>query len=92
MTDQRPKPEPAWKDITQITGDLVKPYMSQNHTKGEEINVLYADTHVARHKRPDGGINKDNIYTIGGPAGTATGQGTNVDPEDSYLIGPYGNK
>jgi prepilin-type processing-associated H-X9-DG protein len=73
--------------------------MSQNHTGGEIINVLYADLHVADVKQADAGIRNDNIYSCAGSAGeetapeTSQGPGTlditkHSSPKDSFLLGP----
>ncbi len=69
--------------------------MSQNHTKGEVIHVLWADSHVSTETRADIGIAKDNIYTgYGASSGsaqsaTSTSVSSHLDCEDSFLIGPY---
>ena len=67
--------------------------MSQNHSQGEAINVLWADFHATRESHPDIGIDQDNIYTAGGSNGpsrssTSTSGSEHKREEDSFLIGP----
>jgi type II secretory pathway pseudopilin PulG len=81
-------------------GADAKTGMSQNHTGGEMINVLFADMHVEdREGRADVGINNDNIYSAAGlgaggnALGTNQGPGTlklsdHRSPRDSFLLGP----
>lgn len=73
--------------------------MSQNHSGGEVINVLYADIHVAEAPRADVGVGGDNIYSCADSKGkppmpeTNPGAGTlNISnhrsTKDSFLLGP----
>lgn len=58
--------------------------MSQNHTAGEQIHYLDFNGSVSKSVRADVGIDQDVIYTA-----RKTGD---RDIEDTYLIGPTGNK
>jgi len=58
--------------------------MSQNHTAGEVIHYLDFNGSVSKAVRADVGIDQDVIYT-------AEDSGDR-EPEDSYLIGPTGDK
>jgi prepilin-type processing-associated H-X9-DG protein len=74
--------------------------MSQNHTRGQMINLLFADLHVGESlKRADCGINYDNVYSAAGagengkPLDVNQGPGSmkladHKSPQDSFLIGP----
>jgi prepilin-type N-terminal cleavage/methylation domain-containing protein/prepilin-type processing-associated H-X9-DG protein len=74
--------------------------MSQNHSGGEHINLLYADLHVGDSLgRADVGINNDNIYTAAGFGADGNSLDTNQGPgslkladhrsmRDSFLLGP----
>jgi prepilin-type processing-associated H-X9-DG protein len=74
--------------------------MSQNHARGEMINLLFADFHVGDSAgRADVGINNDNVYSAAGlgsdgnALGTSQGPGTlnlsdHRSPDDSFLLGP----
>ena len=95
--------DPAWFDG--MSKEQMQLNMSQNHSRGEQINVLYADAHVDRKGRAD--INDmttplDCVYTwfASGEDPRAstrvetTGQvsGVNLMVEslsDTFLIGPY---
>jgi prepilin-type processing-associated H-X9-DG protein len=47
--------------------------MSQNHTRGEMMNLLFADLHVGETRaRADVGIEKDNIFSAAGKGKTAS--------------------
>ena len=73
---------------------------SQNHTRGEIINILHVDSSVAEATSPTCGVNEDNIYTasadvIGSPDSTnitasalLPTPGTHQVDIDSFLIGP----
>ena len=72
-----------WQDG--MNKEAMKLLMSQNHSSGEEINVLYADGHVLRRNRAD--INDltnplDCIYTWYNDTATKT------DARDSVRINP----
>ncbi len=67
--------------------------MSQNHTRGKTIQMLYADGHVDKSNRADTGFSRDNIYGYGagtpGPGGIVTSEAKIINWDDTYLIGPY---
>ena len=77
-----------------LTEKQRKAGMSQNHSSGDFINVLYADAHVSGHKRADVGIANDNIYSASNNADAGTqGAGSttlthHLCEDDSFLIGP----
>ncbi len=87
-----PKAQTAWN--TTLSDTNRKRGMSQNHNKGDFINVLYSDAHVSGSKRADVGIGNDNIYSASGlTTGGTQGAGTVVltdhkHADDSFLIGP----
>ncbi len=56
--------------------------MSQNHTRGEWVNALCADTHVIESARADIGILSDSIYSSANSTYTAANNPP-VDPEYS---------
>ena len=74
--------------------------MSQNHTGGEMINLLYADLHVGESVgRADAGIRRDSVYSAAGLGAdgnaldTSQGPGSlklddHRSPLDSFLLGP----
>ena len=68
--------------------------MSQNHSDGEVIHVLWADYRATQETRADIGIDRDNIYTGsndlhgGSRQSTETGFGTHRTETDSFLHGP----
>jgi prepilin-type N-terminal cleavage/methylation domain-containing protein/prepilin-type processing-associated H-X9-DG protein len=71
----------------------MKAAMSQNHTAGEYINVLYADSHVGNGTRADLGYSKDSIYvaTTHEDGYSQTGSLTwseHIHITDSFLVGP----
>ena len=79
----------------------IKTGMSGNHTQGEMMNVLYADTHVSDSSRADIGINRDNVFSCsmaaatsqGGPGAPAQSAGLagivqHQKDTDSFLVGP----
>jgi len=79
------------------SGDTLKEHVSQNHTSGEYMNVMYGDAHVAHDNNPMLGISEDNVFTAcgdadidddGGKEGADEGIGNHTQAEDSYLIGP----
>jgi len=86
----------TWSTVTNKT--TIKKGLSQNHTAGEYINVLYADSHVGNGTRGDLGFSKDSICTNatthadgylqdGGTTTFASHQSIN----DSFLVGPLGD-
>ena len=78
----------------------VKEHVSQNHTDGDFMNVLYADSHVTGVRRPDVGKLMDNIFTAFDSIqvdpedesyrrmATSVSQNDHVETEDSFLCGP----
>ena len=92
-------PDP--EDVTLITDpDLIKKHISQNHTDGDFMNVLYVDSHVSGAQRPSVGKLEDNIFTAFGPfddladddeyRGEAVEivMNEHLETEDSFLCGP----
>ena len=95
--------DPAWFDG--MSKEQMQLNMSQNHSRGEQINVLYADAHVVRKGRAD--INDmttplDCVYTWFANKAEARsstlvetkGQASDVNLMteslcDTFLIGPY---
>lgn len=87
----------AWRpdDMTKKpdSGTIMR-NMSQNHGKGEKVNVLYVGMNVVQVDRPDVGKDKDNIYTASGDANSGSQSGTSLDirqhlsARDTFLIGP----
>ena len=77
-----------------LTKEQARAGMSQNHSAGNFINVLHADSHVGDGKRADLGINKDNIFSASGQekAGTQGAGTVNLKDhkcrDDSFLLGP----
>ncbi len=86
------------EDVSGLTGDDMKEHVSQNHTSGEYMNVMYGDAHVAHDNNPMLGISEDNVFTACGDEdsvdndigkkGAEDGIGSHYLAEDSYLIGP----
>jgi prepilin-type N-terminal cleavage/methylation domain-containing protein/prepilin-type processing-associated H-X9-DG protein len=76
------------------TGEDAEPFVSQNHSNGEYMNVLYADSHVGDAKLPDVGMSDDDIFTASNDdtGGTQTGGSTtateHLTDEDSFLLSP----
>ncbi len=68
--------------------------MSQNHSSGDFINVLFADSHVKGDKRADVGPGNDNIYSASNDSdGGTQGAGSltltqHLSVDDAFLIGP----
>lgn len=77
-----------------VTGSNVQKYMSPNHTGGEYINYLRADSSVGNAKRPDIGLKNDFIYTASNKAdsgaqyGGVASQAAHLFKDDSVLFGP----
>jgi hypothetical protein len=71
-------------------------YMSQNHGRGEVINVLYAGLNVGDSTRADCGVHSDAIYyaATGDQETSQTGSNSMADrigpakAKDSFLVGP----
>jgi len=90
--DHDPPPAVNWENVTPGT-DAARDGMSENHSNGEVIEVLYADSHVKQFEdRANVGLEEDNIYTAGGDDGPDQhGSYTwseHVDRDDSFLVGP----
>jgi prepilin-type N-terminal cleavage/methylation domain-containing protein/prepilin-type processing-associated H-X9-DG protein len=83
-------------NTTGLSGEDLKDHVSQNHTSGEYMNVLYGDAHVANSNRPTVGISNDAIFTAcnsadvaaDGATGTTITLAGHQSAEDSFLIGP----
>ena len=92
MADKTPKNFNGWNPDL-ISEDIMK-YVSQNHTKGQYMNLLFADMHAGHGKRPDVGWQDDNIFTAsndadyGSDTATSTNIGDHLCVNDSFLIGP----
>jgi prepilin-type N-terminal cleavage/methylation domain-containing protein len=77
-----------------LKGQKVEQHMSQNHSRGKQINVLFVGMNVAKHDRPDVGVNNDMIYTASGKpkrgsrSATSTSLGDHKSTRDTFLIGP----
>lgn len=77
-----------------LKGAQVQPHMSQNHSRGKQLNVLYVVLNVAKSDRPDIGVNKDMIYTASGldRRGSRSKTGKSISDHkssrDTFLIGP----
>jgi len=80
----------AWNDS--MTEQQIREGMSKNHSNGEVINTLFADSHVAKWKRADVGIEQDNIYGASGIDGPSRGASfdwsKHIDEDDTFLVGP----
>lgn len=76
-----------WNNKQSTTNDRKKA-MSQNHTAGEQIHYLDFNGSVSKAVRADIGIDQDVIYTID----TSRASGGDRAIEDTYLLGPIGNK
>ena len=81
------------------TAAQAKDGMSKNHSDGEVINVLFADSHVKRETHADIGIEQDCIYGVSADPTTTPLYGPDRDggtdvwtnhmhPDDSALVGP----
>ena len=95
LNDSRYNPVYNW-GVANSEAD--KLHMSQNHSKGEITNLLYADFHVDDTARGNVGYSGDSIFTASGAAAT-NGSGGWANPglnnhnfsTDTYLIGPKKN-
>ena len=74
--------------------DEIRASMSRNHLSIRVINLLRTDMAVVQAKRPDVGIDYDNVYTASGHKQAGAREGTSLDisrhlsTSDSFLIGP----
>jgi prepilin-type N-terminal cleavage/methylation domain-containing protein len=87
-------------DYTSFGTDTTKKLQnkSQNHTKGEVINVLHVDSSVSEETTPLCGVNGDNIYTCSNSSGGGSQKSTAITlgaaavnhktDLDSFLLGP----
>ena len=90
---------PGWKpaDVTKLDGEAIEAQNSPNH-KGKQVNILRVAGNVEAKKRPDVGVDKDNIYTASGDPNAGSQGATSLDirkhlsPRDTFLIGPVGRK
>jgi prepilin-type N-terminal cleavage/methylation domain-containing protein len=92
--------EPDWQPLPmaeQMAREDIHHNMSRNHARGEVINVLRMDMAVMRSKRPDVGVDQDNIYTasnrkeVGSREATSLNLAEHLSPRDTFLIGPVGD-
>ena len=100
MSDKTPKyTDSSWQSDKMedgMTQQEIRRNMSQNHSKGKKINVLYVGMNVVQSDRPDIGSSRDNIFTVsskkrrGSRDSTQTGIDNHFSTRDSYLIGPVG--
>ncbi len=87
----------GWKaaDVTKLDGAALEAQMSPNH-QGERVNVLRVAGYIQPQKRPDVGVDKDNIYTASGDPNAGSPSATSLDirkhlsKSDTFLIGPVG--
>jgi hypothetical protein len=87
----------GWKpaDVTKLDGEAIEAQNSPNH-KGKQVNILRVAGNVAAVKRPDVGIDNDNIYTASGDPNAGSRSATSLDirkhlsQRDTFLIGPVG--
>jgi hypothetical protein len=90
---------PQWKpaDVTQLAGSAIEAQNSPNH-KGKFNNILRVAGNIQGAKRPDVGIDNDNIFTASGAPYAGSRGATSLDirkhlsPRDTFLIGPVGRK
>lgn len=91
--------KPGWKpaDVSKLTGKAIEAQNSPNH-KGKQNNVLRVAGYVQAQKRPDVGLEKENIYTASGDPNAGSRSAVSLDirqhlsPRDTFLIGPVGRK
>lgn len=63
--------------------------LSQNHRRYPAMNVLYGDGHAEAMQSPFSGVQRDNIFTYGGPMKDRGGLGiigSPVDGDDTVLL------
>jgi prepilin-type N-terminal cleavage/methylation domain-containing protein len=76
-----------------ISAEKKRNHLSQNHTRGEQVNYLNFSISVHKTSEGDVGINRDSIYVANGddpgPKGGNTSLTNHKDARDSFLIGPY---
>ncbi len=107
MADKTPELSEDGDALTEWDDDMdeeeILDGMSQNHTSGEQVNYLRADFSVAKAKRADCGIAKDNIYSSADSSwnsgrrrvepktersGGSLDWTTHLSDQDSFLVGP----
>ncbi|MCD6303659.1 MAG: type II secretion system protein [Planctomycetes bacterium] len=77
-----------------LKGKEVQPHNSQNHSRGEQNNVLYVGMNVSHSKRPDIGYINDMIFTASGKNKRGSRTATSIEisdhksARDTFLIGP----
>ena len=92
--DEKWTPIPINEHSTQAQ---IEKQLSSNH-KGKQVNILRVAGNVAVAKRPDVGIDNDNIFTASGAPYAGSRGATSLDirkhlsPRDTFLIGPVGRK
>jgi hypothetical protein len=90
-SEHNPPPVINWENVPPGSDDAKKG-MSENHSNGEVIEVLYADSHVKQFEgKANVGLEEDNIYTAGADGPDQEGSYTwtdHVDRDDSFLVGP----
>lgn len=72
-----------------MRNEALKDCLSPNHRRYPVMNVLYGDGHVEGMQTPLAGVQRDNIFTYGGPMKDAGGLGivgSPVDGNDSVLL------
>ncbi len=88
---------PGWTptDVSKLSNRAVANQNSPNHL-GKQNNVLRVAGYVQPQKRPDVGVDKDNIYTASGDPNAGSPSATSLDirkhlsKSDTFLIGPVG--
>jgi hypothetical protein len=99
IADKTPRwcPQPwnnaAWDPV--LTGSAVRPHMSQNHSLGDTVNVLYVGINVSKQSRPDIGMSDagrgglpdqpgmcDMIYTASGKPTSGSAKATSISIAD----------
>jgi prepilin-type N-terminal cleavage/methylation domain-containing protein len=74
--------------------EVVRANLSPNHRALGVVNALRMDMAVVQTKRPDVGLDHDNIYTVSGKKQVGSRAATGLDlaqhqsERDTYLIGP----
>ena len=92
--------DPDWQPLAmaeQMSREDIRHNMSRAHARGEVANVLRMDTAVMGSKRPDVGLDHDNIYTasnrkeVGSREATSLDLAKHLSVRDTFLIGPVGD-
>ena len=96
---------PAWPDgdwtpdalDARTTTDVLRDNISPHHRGIGRLNVLRTDMAVMKVRRPDVGVDRDNIYTASGQKAVGARDGTSLNladhltPTDTFVIGPVGS-